>query len=1344
MWVWVGHAQDYIVSLQHLTVEDGLIHREVKSIYQDSRDFIWLSTPQGISRYDGYEFKNWYKENGLNLMDTRIVTEDAEGYLWLISDVKHDEDRIVLLHIETGEVVSFKEKFGEQIASDLPSKHNKFLKGRDGTIYFVDDKRTSLFSYHPSKGFQKVELEIEGGIELLFFTSTNTIWAHQAKKGISFYQQNNSNARSDHYKDMVVEINLKGETLYQFKHNAYLGTSRFFINEDELWYQEEPSSGVGDFYKIDKERHQSKMTLEQLNLEELRSQGNNFKLLDYLSIGQATFGIVGHQLLLMDPERGAEMNLNDQYPVLENDKGIGYRGYFKDNKGKVWLGGDFGCYILDIQKSPFTKKMNLSLNADQNMGLACRKISKINNEIFVATEGSAIVHLDSGDQLIENSFNRSIQTIDNQCWSLAQLSSGRILTGCYPYVSVVNMTSRTARLVKVENDKNLGIWSFYEDRKGVVWMGENGGLRILSKGEEEIQAFRKYNEFPELRNATILDIKEDRDGTIWLSTYRGFYILDITEGIVARYWSGGKDEYYIPTDNVQHFHHDDDHIYWLATGGDGLIRWDKKEGTTKQFSILDGLSSNVLYGVYEDDYNNLWMSSDYGIIQFDKITMSSQSFLLNDGITHNEFNRVSHFQDNDGTIYFGGLNGVTVFHPRDISLRDTIKDVSIRITEFLQFDGDQNQLVDRTGALIKTGIIKMLPSDRFFQLSFALLAYEDASQIRYAYKIEGQDMEWVEQKSNSIRISRLPYGSYNLKIKGQSPNGEWSRNELEFKLKIIRPFYLRTWFFVLSALLLSLLAYWLYKFNLNRKMVAAESRRLIDLDTQKTKLFTYISHEFRTPLTVIMGMADNIRNQPQEKRLIKRNGKNLLHLVNQLLDLSKVNAGKVKLNLKQADMITHLRFLIESFYSLALEKKLKLSFKPEEDELIMDFDELKIQQVIYNLVSNAIKFTPQNGAVDITSKKLFKLEEAFLQVSVKDTGRGISKESSNRIFDRFYQVDSSNLEKRRGTGVGLSLTKELIELMDGTIAFESEIDRGSTFTIILPIKNEARLETLDSLDSVLEVGETSIKQDVLPKDFLDSEPPIVLIVEDNIDVATYIQSCIPTNYKVHIAINGKEGVEKAFEIIPTIVISDVMMPEKDGYELTAILKRDTRTSHIPIILLTAKAAIDDKIHGLEVGADAYLLKPFYKEELLVRIRKLIESRKLLHSYYASLSSVNPKRDEPMTMDDIFVHKIHELVTKEMSNSELNAEHLCSEMGLSQAQLYRKMNALIGRTPVMYIRSIRLKKAMELLTESRLNVSEVAYQVGFSDPKYFSRIFIEAHDITPSTIIEKRVTRTKNE
>ena len=515
-----------------------------------------------------------------------------------------------------------------------------------------------------------------------------------------------------------------------------------------------------------------------------------------------------------------------------------------------------------------------------------------------------------------------------------------------------------------------------------------------------------------------------------------------------------------------------------------------------------------------------------------------------------------------------------------------------------------------------------------------------------------------------------------------------------------------------------------------QRLKEKEQQRIEELDQMKSKFFANISHEFRTPLTVIMGIANQIKGHQKEIKLITRNSQNLLQLVNQLLDLSKLDSGNMGVQKIQGDIVSYLKFLTESFYSMAQEKKIQLTFYPEVASLSMDYDEEKIQQIIYNLLSNALKFTPENGKVVLHVKETTFEKYPHIQIKVRDTGVGMSAEALKSIYNRFYQTESSHSSNIKGTGLGLALTKELIGMLGGQIEVSSELEKGTEFNIYLPIFRQAPIATdAPNAPAPLNIeAEGSTAATLKPK---FGDYPLLLLIEDNRDVVTYIQTLLQKMYDIQVAYDGAAGIEKAKEIVPDIIISDVMMPKKNGYEVCQSLKSDARTSHIPIILLTAKATTTDRVQGLRQGADAYLTKPFNKEELQVRLQKLVALRRQLQEKYGQMPILQKKKTATTNLEDAFLQKLLTVIEKRINDTNLGVKDLCHAARLSSVQVNRKLKALTGKTPSLFIRLIRLQKGKEMLQTTDLTVSEVAYSVGFTDPNYFSRAFSEEFGHAPS-------------
>ncbi|MCI4669844.1 MAG: tetratricopeptide repeat protein [Bacteroidia bacterium] len=530
------------------------------------------------------------------------------------------------------------------------------------------------------------------------------------------------------------------------------------------------------------------------------------------------------------------------------------------------------------------------------------------------------------------------------------------------------------------------------------------------------------------------------------------------------------------------------------------------------------------------------------------------------------------------------------------------------------------------------------------------------------------------------------------------------------------------------------------KLDRSNTQLNAANQKLKELDQFKSRFFTNISHEFRTPLTVIGGMIDQVRTNPERwlekgSQMIKANVNNLLHLINQILDLRKLESGNLKLSIIQDEVVTFFRTHTESFRSLAEHKGVELNFYADFPQLNMDFDPDKLVLIQTNLISNAIKFTPTGGTVEV---KVGKTDEGQLLFEVIDTGIGISTEQLPLIFDRFYQADNEYSQAGEGTGIGLSLTKELVRLMKGSIKVESQQGKGSTFRVGLPITQNAPIRKKEVIFSLPQINiQEEVKQEEIGKVTAEGELPSLLIIEDNPDVVTYISACLEDSYRLFIARDGEEGIATALEYVPDLIISDVMMPKKNGYEVCQVLKTDERTSHIPIVLLTAKADRDSRLDGLGKGADAYLTKPFDQEELFIRLEQLLVLRKRLQRRYAGASQAPPPEEPGFQQEDTFIEKVRQALLDRLDDSSYKPDDLNRDLGISRTQMYNKVKALTGQSPSHFIRSIRLAKAKELLQSQDLRIADIAYSVGFADPQYFARTFSKENGMSPSAWREKQ-------
>ncbi|MEL7123652.1 MAG: ATP-binding protein, partial [Bacteroidota bacterium] len=739
-----------------------------------------------------------------------------------------------------------------------------------------------------------------------------------------------------------------------------------------------------------------------------------------------------------------------------------------------------------------------------------------------------------------------------------------------------------------------------------------------------------------------------------------------------------------------------------------------------------------------------------------------------DGLIEDEGNRFSSLKTRDGKLLFGFISGITEIDPeRTKAQLLSGEKLKIFLTQLSYFDKSLKKDTFQTLGLNAALSLNLPATHRYLKLRLALSDFQRIEENTFSYRLEGlkkgEEPEWTFIGNQpELNLTNLPPGEYDLVIRGTNYRAQKTVTPVRIKLRVQEFFYKKTWFYILVFLLLSALPIlWLIRERFERqrlqrlvkertkeietdkKVIEAQAERLQALDQSKSRFFTNISHEFRTPLTVISGMVAQFKGNDRAKQLVQRNTDQLLQLINQILDLRKLESSRLPTHYIQADVVSYLRYITESFHSLSTNKAVKISFHTTEESMLLDYDPDKLLRIVSNLLSNAIKFTPAGGSVTVAvevQKDSMPLQYRF---SVRDTGVGIPVNKLPHIFDRFYQVDDSITRSGEGTGIGLTLTKELVELMNGKIQVESQEAKGSTFTVILPLTQEAALEENRQLaKAAIPVMPDFPTSDLLQAERIgDEDLPRLLLVEDNPDVMAYLVACLEGEYQLSLAFDGQEGIDKALEEIPDIIISDVMMPKRDGFDLCNSLKTEKRTSHIPIILLTAKADADSRITGLERGANAYLAKPFVQRELKAQVRNLFALRQSLQARYADLESLEPSKEPEVEQEDIFVLNVKALVLKNLDDLDYDLNALSKALNLSRSQLGRKLKALTGNSPGIFIRNIRLHEAKRLLLTTDRSVKEIAYDVGFSSHNYFTNSYTAAFNESPSDTRQSGKTRT---
>ena len=1320
-------AQSYITDIRKLSVEDGLSSRFVNTVYKDSQGFIWIGTEYGLNRYDGYIFKIYTAENSaLTSSIVRELYEDSEYRLWIIQ--KSDPEpgnHIDILDMQTGSIHSFEQLFKD--IAPFKSMDIKQVYPNAGNDLWITTLKGDVYHYHNNR-FELISATQEPVQRRIFYIDDEFLWMQAILKNIG---------------KKLLKIDMQGrirDTL-DLKYNA---KSRVIDKNDRTWL----------FQARQKRLIQATTGKECLKSIDLRHLGLPEAVFDPdISIDRRIHVNTADELIwwyqkkgassrvfIFHPRKGIIIDLQPEIEALETYEHQ-FKSLYFDAENRAWLVTEDGIFIITLKRNKFT-----TLLSGEAQNYSVRGIAEDDRGVlYINTyRGRIQLHPETGELKKEKDTEAGLGiTRDKQgnIWF-----SGRDIE---KYDPLVGQSQYYIYPSGANHPPPWMQWTIIRDKTGRVWMGSQGGLYFLEPGTGLYQKFTQYNTFSQFEESTVYHLYEDKKG-IWAGTSSGLYLLEPGKGITARYAKKKNAPFYIPHNYILHFHRDASGTLWLATKGGGLIRFNPEDGSYRQFTTAEGLSNNIIYAVYEDDYGKLWLSSNYGLMQFDKENFQVSTWLTGDGIAHNEFNTASHYQADDGKLYFGGLSGVTVLDPADFT-EEISAPAPLQMIHCMVLNGKTGALTDKTTSVLTSGKLTLSPSDRSFIIQFALLNYENSQQNSYAYKIEGLDKDWTAIEENSLRINALPYGSYVLQIKGKGIKGQSSANELAVAIVVHKPFYLKNGFILACIFVLVLLTYGLFRWRLqNLKQAKIRLQQTVrartqELQEQKDKMealnatqsrwFTNIAHELRTPLTLILGPIRQYLKMHSGKskagieniQLAEKNSMGLLGLVNEILDVSRLESNQLKLNKKTTNLSRLIRASTAHFESMAHQKGVSLTTHITED-IDMNIDKDRIQKILINLISNALKFTHADGKVIIS---VMHKEEKGIEISVADTGDGIPEKDLPHIFERYYQAAHPRQLNQGGAGIGLALSLELARLHSGDLQAESQPGKGSVFTLSLPqtlvisYRKRPSAQTITTLPPTL--PGISLKSYA---ETANSRPdkPLILLVEDNPDMRQYILGFMSRNYKIMEAADGLEALKTLKEITPDLIISDIMMPRMDGISLAKRLKEDARLKNIPFITLTAKAGESDKIATLRIGVDDYLTKPFNAEELEARATNLIRNSK----ERTLMAQTDPDEITAPSYQEKQLAEMKEFVMSRLNDNSLSVNDLAASRNMSPSSLTRLLKKATGLNPSQFIREIRLQQARRLLEAKQYpTVLEVVYAIGFEKASHFTKLFSERFGKKPS-------------
>lgn len=1352
--------------VESLSTENGLSQGMIFDICQTSDGFLWIATKHGLNRYDGYNFKIFIhnRQNPFSLAENTITAlyEDSRGWLW----VGTESQGVDVYNPHTEQFHHFPLKFDKEVrgaANDVRS----ITEAPDGAMYIlqsgngvvritIPDSWAKLMPNEPDlslnteitlykkEQFAQAEANQNVNICQIVVQPNQQIWAYGSEQvyqlllnksgAIQVIAPEQVSALSN---DAVIWCPIPNGLVYYKGGKPYspnfsatglartslakpFGNGAYWIAlNNKLWYVRQGE--LPDFTKPDWEVD------ADISAASVDRNGNVW------------IGTQGHGLRKINPKR---------QQFKQGAAGYSLWGVWSDSKGRYY------CKVINkvFEYNPQTGKLSkerafggkpwrvldMCINASGNYWLLGRGEAENTAELryYHPDTGESVGYSFPFDTLASASGSETIEQIFKPFAhaSLLLTSEGSLLAA-----------GENCRLIQFNPQTAQFEWFSYASLFG------NQAASVLP-----------------------FALIEDGNGIIWIGTQSGLVKCNPQQNsyefeLIAAGESGLNNNSVAcllphPANPKQGL--------WIGTKGGGINYLNLQNGTFRHITTKEGLPDDVVYGILPGKKNELWCSTNRGLVKL-AITETAQvekiiSYTTANGLQYNEFNTQAYFRAENGELLFGGVNGLNRFFPEEI-LPDTLPPfvylAGLRINQQPAIFGKAESVLDQP--IPYTNQLRLQYYQNNLTFEFAALDFTAPGKNSYRYRLVGADQEWVEMGNNRVvNFTHLRPGHYTLLAQGNNGEGNWQDLAQPVQIVIYPPWWQSTPAYLVYVLLVLGAIWQIYRFQIKRvkmrEQLAFERReteRIKALEQMKTDFFSNVTHEFRTPLTLMLEPLRQLIKNPNDPNLIAKirlaenNSRKLLALVNQLLDMAKLESGSMTLDNRKANFTQTLREVFEQFLPLAQKKQINLSFAGDQNIPLFFYDTGKVELIVNNLLSNALNFTPPGGKVILAchlAPKTTHINQPAVQVSVTDTGVGIPDDSLTKVFDRFYQVNGA-VTNTAGTGIGLALTKELVELMGGTISVESKLEHGSVFTFWLPMQTDAPTVVANTGYTISPADFDTINTDeaieIAPNVTDDiTELPVVLIIEDNSELRSFIRISIGEQWQIIEAADGEDGINKAIELLPDVVISDLMMPRKDGYAVCAELKNNELTAHIPIILLTAKSAVEAKLKGLRTGADDYLTKPFNTEELLVRMVNLVEQRRQLRQLFSQTQpAFNPNMPTEATQespapdhlisqsDRDFLRRFTLLIEKNLDNENLSVEELAQKMFISRVQLHRKMKAITNQNVSDFVRNYRLERAMIMLQNQEGRVYEIADQVGFSNEKYFSRAFKEKFGIPPSQV-----------
>lgn len=1332
-------AQGKSLSFNHLDVTNGLSNNSVLSINQDSTGFIWLGTKYGLNRFDGRTFKVFKNDpqnkNSISSNDfIKKLVLASNKEMWVVTgglDLYHSKDNTfeTVLPQTEGLLKVFQDAKGNLWIGSLTQLKFKAANNKKIIPFKIAKNNLQVSSFFEDH-VHHIWVGTSSGLYELFF----------ANKKLHIKRHFSSEFKNGAHNDPITCI-IQDQNL-----NYWIGTKK-----SGLYLFDKKTLRLTHFVK----NNNDKNSLVNNNVRKILLHKNGSLWIgtqDGLSIlNPYTHQFINYQ---HDPTNPNSLSQNSIYDI------------FQDKDGSVWIGTYFGgVNVVYSVNTPFTVYQN---NINQN-SISSNIISTIvedsNHNLWIGTEAGGLNYFNRKSQQFSN-YKNNINDKNSLSSNLVKaividkdqnLWIGTGLGG----LNLFNPKTSSFTVFKRNDDNTNSIASdnvncLIVNKKNKLFIGTDAGLNIYDIAKQKFNfVSNKRKTFIE---QSINALFEDKNGTIWVSTPTGIFTYQASKLQYKNFKNGSNKAFKY---NINCFLEDSQGYMWAGTYHNGLALLNLKNNTFKIFNTTNGLPSDNIMSITEDKETNLWIGTDNGLTKYDRSLNTFRNFNILDGLPDNQFNTNSVLNDSQGRMYFGTYNGLVSFFPHSIQ-KNTIPPAVV-LSNLKLFNrsvkvNDENNLLKED--INFSNSLTFNHNQNNFTVEFSALNFIKSNKNKYAYKLEGFEKNWNYVTIPSATYTNLPAGNYEFLVKSANNDGIWNKNVKKINIEVLPPLWKTWWAYLIYLITAFVIAYNIFKFfkaraQLKQELYYENLRAEHQKQDYQNKLdfFTNISHEIRTPLTLILGPIEKLEQLTSENTQankyalsIKNNTERLYRLVNELLDFRKADSGNLRLYFFEEDIVSALKEIFDHFQTLAEAKNIEYTFKSSHPQISVYFDKDQMEKVFFNLLSNAFKFTQNGGRISLN----ISLKEQDVEITVTDNGKGIAIDNIVDIFKNFYQAGQN-----MGTGIGLALSKSLIELHKGQISVTSKAATATqtgktTFTVVLQLGknhiNEIDIAPISTVENPVyeeEVHEYT-SEDIIDNAVIEdkTKTATILIVEDNDEVREFIKQSLENQYHVYESENGLEGWKKAIQILPDLIISDVMMPIMDGLELCKKLKTDVRTSHIPVIMLTAKSAPVHQIHGLQHGADTYITKPFSDQILQLNIRNLLSLKAALQKKYSEqLSQLPIITNEESSKEEVFLQKLQQIIEENIANTNLDLNFITAEIGMSKSVLYKKFSALTNLSLNEFIKTQRLKQAVEFFQKGETSILSVALQVGFNDPKYFSREFKKIYGITPNDYIKNKGEKT---